>query len=138
VLTYTTELLTEDLHFAGEIFVELAATADTSSFDLCAVLSEVKPNGTAFNLTQGYLRISSPAALHCIALQPLCARIAAGNSLRLSLSAACFPAYAMNPGTGSLPPESHLVEAQVITITVRSEEGGRSQIFLPVISAEAS
>ncbi|WP_206602958.1 CocE/NonD family hydrolase [Leptolyngbya ohadii] len=137
VLTYTTDPLTADLHFAGEIVVELQALADAPSFDLCAVLSEVKPNGAAFNLTQGYLRISSsePAAgdPYRIILQPLCARIAAGHSLRLSISGACFPAYAMNSGTGSLPQDSQLLEAKVITITVRSDIEERSQLLLPVI-----
>ncbi|MEP0911995.1 CocE/NonD family hydrolase [Leptolyngbya sp. GB1-A1] len=137
VLTYTTDPLTEALHFAGEIFVEICATADTPSFDLCAVLSEIKPNGSAFNLTQGYLRISSPATSHRIALQPVCARIAGGNSLRLSLSAACFPAYVMNPGTGTLPQNSHLIEAQVITITLKSDSEGRSQLLLPVGTAKS-
>ncbi|MBW4465480.1 MAG: CocE/NonD family hydrolase [Pegethrix bostrychoides GSE-TBD4-15B] len=104
VLTYSTEPLEADLHLAGEMSVTLNCAADTPSFDLCAILSEVKQNGTVYNFTQGYRRvIASPnaAATHQITLQPTCICLGSGSALRLSISAACFPAYALNPG---LPP----------------------------------
>ena len=135
VLTYTTAPLTSDLHIAGEIFVQLYVTADVPSFDLCAVLSEVKPDGRAFNLTQGYSRIhsSQPEAPETIALQPTCMRIPQGSAIRLSISAACFPAYAVNSGTGMPSDKSQLITASIITVTLLSEADRRSQILLPVI-----
>ena len=57
VLTYTSALLEEDLHLAGDVAVEVFCTADTPSFDLCAVLSEVRPDGSVYNFTQGYIRL---------------------------------------------------------------------------------
>nr|WP_228035317.1 CocE/NonD family hydrolase [Oculatella sp. LEGE 06141] len=134
LVTYTSAPLNEDLHLAGEVIAELYCTADAPSFDLCAVLSEVKPNGSVYNVTQGYQRIDStsePEPLR-LRLQPICICIANGNALRLSISAACFPAYAVNPGTGTHAGNSRLVEAQVIALTLRCGEQSPSHLVLPV------
>lgn len=143
VVTYTTKRLEEDLYLGGEAIAQLYCTADAPSFDLCAVLSEVHANGSAFNLAQGYLRIDSSSddsTLNSteplqITLQPICARISKGNALRLSLSAACFPAYAVNPGTGKLSGVSRLIDARIITLSIYSGSSYPSQILLPVTSA---
>lgn len=137
ILTYTSEALTEDLHLAGDVAVEIWCRADAPSFDLCAVLSEVKANGSAWNFTQGYARVNPGEKTYPLRvdLQPTCIKIAKGNALRLSLSAACFPAYAVNPGTGAAPSETRLMEAQIITVTVNSGGNSPSQILLPVLDA---
>lgn len=134
VLTYTTEPLTQHLHIAGDVTIEIYCSADAPSFDICAVLSEVKNNGSVYNFTQGYVRVEPDrkTAPLKIALQPTCVRISRGNQLRLSLSAACFPAYPINPGTGSSPKETRLIEAQAITVTVRSGGKNASRILLPL------
>ncbi|HBB30655.1 MAG TPA: S15 family X-Pro dipeptidyl-peptidase [Cyanobacteria bacterium UBA8803] len=136
VLTYTCEPLVEDLHLAGEVSVEIFCQADTPSFDLCAVLSEVLPNGNIYNFTQGYVQVNSTQGTTAlrIALQATCVRIAKGHRLRLSLSAACFPAYSLNPGTGIPSVETRLIEAQIITVTVRSGGNCLSKVLLPVVS----
>lgn len=136
VVTYTTDPLTADLHIAGEVAVVIQATADAPSFDLCAVLSEMKPNGAVYNFTQGYLRISEvDPSPYRIRLQPTCICIPAGSAIRLSISAACFPAYVVNPGTGRYPQDSQLIEANVITVTIEQGEGQGSQVQLPVVDA---
>ena len=112
--------------------MRLDCRADTPSFDLCAVLSEVKPNGTVFNFSQGYCRVNSASAQARLTLQPTCICVPRGSAVRLSLSAACFPAYAMNPGTAVLSNQSELIEAQVITVKVRSGEGCTSEVLLPI------
>ena len=132
VLTYTTLPLEADLNLAGVPIVRLDCTADAPSFDLCAVLSEVKPNGTVFNFSQGYCRVNSASAQVRLTLQPICICVPRGSAVRLSLGAACFPAYAMNPGTGVLSNQSALIEAQVITVKVRSGEGCTSEVLLPI------
>jgi uncharacterized protein len=134
VLTYTSEPLTENLHLLGNVAVEIFCSADQPSYDLCAVLSEVHPDGCVYNLTQGYVHCppDSEQAPTKIQLQPTCARIAQGNALRLSLSAACFPAYAMNSGSGTVRSSGELMNAQVITITVNCGDGFLSQVLLPL------
>lgn len=136
VLTYTTPVFEADLHLAGEPVVTLSCQADAPSFDLCAILSTVQANGSVYNFTQGYLRVD-PATPHqaqsiTIALQPTCICIPQGSALRLSLSAACFPAYVVNPGTGTAPAESQLSEARIITISVQTGGDRPSHLQLPV------
>jgi putative CocE/NonD family hydrolase len=137
-LTYTTDPLVEPLSLAGEGSVELYCTADAPSFDLCAVLSEVRPDGAVYPLSQGYQHIrntTQQAQPIRITLQPTCAQVAAGHALRLSLSAACFPAYLVNPGTGQRPSHSRQMDARIITLQVKS---GRSPscLWLPIETAE--
>ncbi|BAS56161.1 peptidase S15 [Leptolyngbya boryana NIES-2135] len=132
VLTYTTDPLETDLHIAGEIVVELYASSDAASFDLCAVLSEVQPNGSVMNFSQGYLRSeNSERAAYRIVLQPTCIRIRQGSAIRLSVSGACFPAYAVNAGIGKKPKDARAIEFQIITIELYSGES--SQIRLPIL-----
>jgi putative CocE/NonD family hydrolase len=136
VLTYTTEPLGADLHLAGDVAVEIWCHADKPSHDLCAILSEVRPDGRVYNLTQGYLRVDSVQDEPLqVQLQATCWKIPKGNALRLSLSVACFPAYPMNPGTGSPLGSDLLMDAQIITLTVFSGSDRPSQIRLPVVSA---
>jgi len=123
VLTYTSAPLESDLHLVGAITLEIYCTSENPSFDLCAVLSTVSPNNEVYNFTQGYIRtqaIYSNPNLILIPLQPTCMCIKTGNSLRLSLSAACFPAYPVNSGTGKLPHESCQIDNAIITIEVHS------------------
>ncbi len=132
ILTYTAPPLEKDLHIVGTVTVEIYCTADTPSFDLCAVLSVVHPDGKVVNFTQGYMRVDSPQSPLTIPLQATCIKIAPGNSLRLSLSGACFPAYPVNPGTGKFPHETRLIEAQIITLTVKSGADYPSRLKLSI------
>ena len=134
VLTYTCPPLVEDLHLAGEVSVEVFCIADTPSFDICAVLSEVQHDGSVYNFTQGYVRINpeQETAPVTIKLQPTCMRIATGNALRLSLSGACFPAYPVNPGTVAPPSETNMIDAQIITLTISCGGDRPSQVLLPL------
>lgn len=128
ILTYTSEFLTEDLHIAGDIYVEVYCQADTNSFDLCAVLSEVQKDGSVYNFTQGYIKVIDNNLPVKISLQPTCMKITKSHAIRLSLSAACFPAYLINPGIDKPPGEVKLIEAKIITVTVSSGKNNPSVI----------
>ncbi|MBE9189583.1 CocE/NonD family hydrolase [Gloeocapsopsis crepidinum LEGE 06123] len=134
VLTYTTAPLESDLHFAGDVAVEVWCDADTPHHDLCAVLSEVCTDGKVYNLTQGYLHVNDMRSPLRVVLQPTCVRIAKGNALRLSLSAACFPAYPINPGTGSPMASTRLMDSQIVTLTLHCGGDRPSQVLLPVVA----
>lgn len=136
VLTYTSEPLAANLHLAGDVIAEIFCSADQPSYDLCAVLSEVHPDGEVYNVTQGYVHCREGAKLipTKIQLQAICARIAKGNALRLSLSAACFPAYAMNSGSSAVNSSESLLNAQIITFTVSCGGKATSQLLLPVVA----
>ncbi len=118
VLTYTSAPLTSELRVAGVPRVVGAIAASTPSYDLCAVLSRVA-SGKAYNLTQGYGRFQHPEDRHLsLPLHPTCFSLFPGESLRLSLSAACYPAFSVNPGTGAPTQESKSIDAQIITLTI--------------------
>jgi putative CocE/NonD family hydrolase len=123
ILTYTSASLESDLHLTGAITLEVYCTTNNPSFDICAVLSTVNPNGAVFNFTQGYIRVVAPdSQINSlkIPLQPTCMYIQAGDRLRLSLSGACFPAYPVNSGDGKLPHESRQIDHCITTIKIHS------------------
>lgn len=136
VLTYTSSPLETDLVLVGEISVQVYCTADAASFDLSAVLSEVDARGGVYNFSQGYRRINSKDSTDPveITLQPTCIRLKQGNALRLSLSAACFPAYPVNGGTGAAAGETRLIDQQVITVTLMSGGDRPSRVVLPMLN----
>ena len=132
VLTYTSAPLETGLHIVGNILVNIYCTVDAPSYDICAVLSTVHPDGRAINFTQGYIRVDSQDStdLVSITLQATCMYIAPANSLRLSISAACFPAYPVNSGTDKLPQTTRLIDMQIITLAVHSGVDYPSQLSL--------
>jgi len=88
VLTYTTPALEADLHLAGDVAAELFIAADQPSFDVSAVLAEVRPDGRVVNLTEGYARLDHAAAPIRLGMRATCARLARGSALRLAVAAA--------------------------------------------------
>ncbi|NEQ87478.1 MAG: CocE/NonD family hydrolase, partial [Moorea sp. SIO2I5] len=138
VLTYTSEPLAEDLHLVGDVVFEVFCTADTPSFDICAVLSEVHPDGRVYNVTQGYRRVNPGDNINPLRIrfQATFVRIAQGNQLRLSLSGACFPAYPVNSGTGAFPSESRLMDAQIITLMVSCAGDYPTRVLLPIFRSD--
>lgn len=133
VLTYTTAPLRTNLTLAGDVALTLDVIADQPSFDVSAVLSRVTPEGGAFNLTQGYLRVDAPGPVR-VGMRALCATIPAGDMLRLSLAGAAFPAHPVNPGTGASPGEARVIDNRIITLFVRSGGETPTRLELPVIA----
>ena len=135
-LTYTTEPFVEPIQIFGTIRLRLYVSSPNRSFDVCAILSVVQPLGV-FNFSQGYKRVMNAALTEPepidIILQPTCRTIATGEALRLSISGACFPAYALNPGTGGDPHYTPRWEAQVITLQVH-----RGNLIYPISNMKRS
>ena len=142
IVTYTSEPLSQDLHLAGDLAVEIYCTADQPTFDLSAVLSEVKPDGSVYNFSQGYQRITTinfntnndfsqdeNINSYQIKLQPTCIKIPQNHCLRLSISGACFPAYPVNSGTEKPLNQTHLIEYKIITLTIHSGGNFSSKII---------
>ena len=135
VATFTSEPLEAPLALAGEVSVSLAVSADQPSYDISAILSRVTPAGQVFNLTQGYARIDgTPAGLVKVAMRATCATLQPGDALRLSLAAANYPAFGVNPGTGDAPLDTRLIDCRVTTLTVVSGGENGSFISLPVLA----
>jgi putative CocE/NonD family hydrolase len=133
VLTYTTRPLSRDLRLAGDVILELWCEADTPSFDVSAVLSEVRADCRVFPLVEGHARVDAgtSAAPLRLPLRSTCVRVPRGHALRLSVAGACVPAYALNLGTGALADAARLVDAGIITLTVRSGGHAPSRVLIP-------
>ncbi|AFT72163.1 Hydrolase CocE/NonD family protein [Alloalcanivorax dieselolei B5] len=130
VLTYTTAALTETLALTGEVRVVLSCAADVDSFDLCAVLGVVDPEGRSHNLTQGYARVAGGVVT--VSLRAVCATVAAGQCLRLSISGASYPGYALNDGSGRVQGDIRCSDYPIMTLRLDVSE---SWLELPVVSA---
>jgi putative CocE/NonD family hydrolase len=138
VLTYTTAPLAGALAIAGIPEVVLQAAADAPGFDLGCVLSRVSATGEAIHLTDGYRHFATaPVDGTCVLpLRPICATLAPGERLRLSVSAASFPAFPVNPGDGSSPLHAPLGAARPITVTLRYGGAAGSSLALPCTGAQ--
>jgi putative CocE/NonD family hydrolase len=132
VMTFTSATLREPLALAGDVVAALHLTADANDFDVACVLSRVLPDGRSFELASGYRRVTggvSTAPVE-VAMRATCATLAAGDALRLSIAAAAFPAYPVNPGTGADPTAARRADARIITLGVRF--GGQAGSWLTV------
>ncbi|HEY8507117.1 MAG TPA: CocE/NonD family hydrolase [Steroidobacteraceae bacterium] len=135
VLVYTTAPFESPRTFAGNVEAHIWCDADAPSFDLSLVLSEVRADGRVYCITQGYLRVRAGDGVQChkVEMRAMCACIPAGHALRLSVSAACFPAYDVNPGAGTPVAQARLIEQKVITVRVLSGRAHPSHVRLPLI-----
>lgn len=131
VATYSSPPLTDVLSMVGSVEVELFVLSDSHSFDLSAILSEVRPDGRVFTLTQGYKRIDNGEYPVRFALQAIAVCISRGHRLRLSLSGSCFPAYPVNSGTGQHPRVARAIDAQIITLSIQSGLETPSLVRIP-------
>ncbi|MDM7953272.1 MAG: CocE/NonD family hydrolase [Cyanobium sp. CZS 25K] len=127
VACFTTAPLEAPLRLLGIFRLRLRVHADQPSFDLCAALSEVGPDGRSVRqLCTGAARFGPGAmaaeAHRCLALQPLATLVAAGQRLRLSLAAAAWPQIAVNPGDGTLPAGGSGSGHRVISLTLNLED----------------
>jgi putative CocE/NonD family hydrolase len=134
VATYTTLPVDHDLHLAGDVSAEIFCAADQPSHDLSLVLSDVAPDGRVIPLLQAHARLEAPGAPVHVPMRALCARIAAQHRLRLSIAAAAFPAYELNPGTGARGRAARAIDQRVTTVTIRHGVATPSRVLLPVLS----
>ncbi len=134
VAVYTTPPLTEPLTLAGRVALDVWIEADSPSFDVSAVLSVRRPDGRVLPLTQGHARVEPGDQTRplTIAMRGVCATLAPGSALRLSVAGACFPAYPVNPGTGAEPGETRRVDAQPITLLIHSGPDRPSRLRVPL------
>lgn len=130
VLTFTTEPLTEPLHLAGPVAARLAITADATSFDVHAIISELPSTGGVYELTSGHRRLATPPTSPVtIDMRATCAVLPPGSRLRLSIAAGAFPAFAVNSGTGKPTAEERLLDQRIITLTLQH---AGSALLLPL------
>jgi putative CocE/NonD family hydrolase len=120
VLTFTTEPLDGSSTIVGEVSVDLPIVSDRAHFDLSCTVSRVGADRRVITLAEGYRAVRDHRSGDRIAvsLRKTCATLRAGERLRLSIAAASFPAYPVNPGDGRNPADVPSIEAGLITLGV--------------------
>ena len=137
VLTYTSEPLADEISVAGRVEFLGAIATESVSYDLCIVLSRVSSNGV-YNLTQGYRRVEVDrvaGGMVTLKLHPTCFCLGVGDRLRISISAACFPAYPINPGTGAPSQTAHRADAEIISLAIALGGQNAARVHLPIVSS---
>ena len=102
---FQTNYLKEDLYFSGVPILETFIKSDQPCFDICLALSLVSENEkTVSQFTTGFLRVKNAQTSeesYCkIAMHPTNISLLKGTKLRLSISAAAYPAIGVNSGFG--------------------------------------
>lgn len=138
VLTYTSAPLQKDLEVIGLPKLILYAKSSLEHTDFFARLCDVQPDGTSYNISDGFIRLN-PGATETledgslkieIRLGATACRFKAGHRLRLQVSSGAHPRFNRNPGTG----ESllHARQFEVAEQTVFHDQHHLSALILPV------
>jgi putative CocE/NonD family hydrolase len=147
VLTYTTDVLGQDLEVTGPIAVHLWAVSSALDTDFVARLCDVFPDGRSINLTDGIIRAryrnaaagEAPSLLepgqayhYVIDLWATSNVFQAGHRIRLQITSSNFPRWDRNPNTGHpFGADAELVEAWQ---TILHDVEHPSHVLLPVVA----
>ena len=102
---FQTNSFKEDQNFKGVPKLELPVKSDQPNFDICVALSQVEDDEKVNQFSTGFLRVKnskiSEECIYQITMQPTNICLIKGSKLRLSISAAAYPAIGVNPGSVS-------------------------------------
>lgn len=147
VLTYTSEPMTEPLEVTGWVKVVIWASSDALSTDFTAKLVDVLPDGRAYNLTDGIVRVksrhldseeedeevnlTSDIVKYEIDLWATSNMFLPGHSLRIEIASSNFPRFDVNPNTG----DTTLDTSKMMIANQSIYHGAKypSHVVLPVI-----
>jgi uncharacterized protein len=135
VAVYTSHPLEHACVLAGRVAAEIYVDCDCPSHDLHCTLSVVGWNRGAITLTAGHLRIFSddPPGPRFVSMRATCCTLPVRAQLRLSIQAAAWPAFEVNPGTGVRPEQSRPVDAVVTTLAIHHNAQRPSRLLLPIL-----
>lgn len=133
VAVFTTKPLNADIEIVGTPMVELYHSSDNPHVDLLVRLSEVKPNGKSFRVSDVYQRLD-PARddqLLKLALTDCAHRFRKGSMIRVTVAGGAHPTMIRNLGTGEDPAAGERMEEAVHTI--HHSESQMSRLSLPLV-----
>src|SRR5215469_7403370 len=144
VLVYSTPVLADELEVTGPVHVELFANSSTRDTDFTAKLVDVRPDGSADNVTEGIIRgryrnsQQTPDPIKpgetyrfTIDLWSTSNLFRRGHRLRLEISSSNFPRFDRNTNTGDdLAHATRLVSA---VNTIRHDKEYPSALILPIV-----
>jgi uncharacterized protein len=133
VLSFTTDVLDDDLCVQGNPIAELAHTSDNPHVDVFVRISEVFPakgaNGRSQNVTDGYRRLTDATDFVRLELDAIAHRFRAGSRIRVLIAGGSHPRYTRNLGTGEATATGSQLKASTHELHF-----GASRVVLPVES----
>jgi uncharacterized protein len=130
VLSFTSDVLTDDLYVHGNPVAELAHSSDNPHVDVFVRISEVDPKGRSRNVSDGYRRLDgTPQDGNTVSLEldAIAHRFRAGSRIRVLIAGGSHPRYARNLGTGEAT-----VTGSRLTPSTHEVHFGASRVLLPV------
>jgi uncharacterized protein len=130
VLSFTSDVLTDDLYVHGNPVAELAHSSDNPHVDVFVRISEVDPKGRSRNVSDGYRRLDgTPHGGNTVSLEldAIAHRFRAGSRIRVLVAGGSHPRYARNLGTGEAT-----VTGSRLTPSTHEVHFGASRVLLPV------
>jgi putative CocE/NonD family hydrolase len=136
VLTYTTDVLDQDVEVIGEVSAEIWFRSSLPHADVFVRLCDVDPRGRSYNVCDGLTSLSGAdeTTRATIGLWPTAHRFKRGHRIRVQVSSGAFPRYARNPGTGE--PHATATTLRAADQTVHHGPERPSAVILPVRAAE--
>lgn len=147
VLTFDSDLLTEDLDVAGNAAMRVFVSCDCRDFDFWLHLLDVYPDGRSINFRSPAAAVMRASYRNASAgrqlLEPgeiyelrferlmLAHTLRAGHRIRLQVSASFEPHLSRNPQTGQS--EVHANDSRRSRITIHHDAERRSALMLPVL-----
>jgi hypothetical protein len=146
VLSFTSEVLAEDLEVTGPVSVTLHAATSAADTDFTAKLVDVWPDGRALCVLDGIVRarfrrgadradpiIPGEIYEYTIDLIATSQVFKAGHRLRVDIASANFPCFDRNPGNGAPAATATEDDFVVAEQTICHDRDHPSYITLPVI-----
>ena len=131
VAAFTSAPLDAPVDVLGAPEVVLAHRSDNPHADLFVRLSEVQPDGSSQNVSDGFRRLDLAADDECVRLEldAIAHRFGAGHRIRVVVAGGSHPRWERNLGTGADPAASSEMAPSTRTIDLAA-----SHLVLPVSS----
>lgn len=138
VLTYDSDVLSDDLDIIGRATATLFAASTRAHSDFFVRICDVEPSGKSLNVCDGLCRITPDSVTRApdgtmkvvIELWPTAYRFRSGHAIRIQVSSGSFPRWNRNLGTGE--PLATARSSSPSKINVYHDPGHPSSVTLPV------
>jgi putative CocE/NonD family hydrolase len=137
MLTYSSQILQNDLEVTGKIKLILYVSTSTKNTDFIAKLIDVHPGGMAYNISEGIIRkdYSGKDKIEQIEIElnPTSNVFLKGHKIHLEVMSSNYPRYSLNYNTGGN--NYNEIKGIVAEQKIYSGKVHSSRLILPVIPA---
>jgi uncharacterized protein len=146
VLSFTSDVLAEDLEVTGPLTVTLHAATSAADTDFTAKLVDVWPDGRAMGIADGIVRARyrdgtgqpdpiTPGQIYSYDIDLIATSqvFKAGHRVRVDVASSNFPCFDRNPGNGAAAATATAKDFVIAEQTICHDAAHPSYITLPVI-----